>query len=153
MKVYLAPDVILSYIIGSNRKVDDLFFKIETGEIDAVVSTLTWYEVIACLKQVDNVNFARMGNVCYTCEFLVYPEGKTFKDIEFPPIAQGRIDRIRNLAHKPDEEELIPDIVKKPKYPGPDLTCFVCKKDLLEPKESNGVWKCPDKNCDSHLGD
>ena len=40
----------------------------------------------------------------------------------------------------------------KDEWKGPNLTCFVCKKDLIEPTQKGEVWKCPDKECDSYLG-
>ena len=145
MKVYLAPDVVLSYIIGNSKKVDELFQKIGNGDMDAVVSTLTWYEVVGCLQQVDDVNYVRMADVIYTCEIMLYPEGKSLQDIEFPKIPQDRIDSIRNISFKYSDSQK--DII------GPDLKCWICRKDLIEPKTPGGVWLCPDKKCDSHMGD
>jgi len=36
---------------------------------------------------------------------------------------------------------------------GPDLTCFVCGKELNPPRSDGEVWTCPDEDCDAHLGD
>ena len=46
------------------------------------------------------------------------------------------------------------DVVKN--MLGPDLTCFVCGRDLIKRKNKKyfdqSDFYCPDKDCDSHQG-
>jgi len=140
-KIYLAPDVVLSYLIGTNPEAERIFDLIEMGEYEGVISNLTWYETLASVKEKDNLIFSRLGRVAFICNFMSFPDDGTIKE-EVGKIRPQRIYNLRQLAGCKDK-----------KLPGPDLTCFVCKKDLIEPKEVGGVWKCPDETCDSHLGD
>jgi len=99
MKIYLAPDVILSYILGTSIKIDELFLEIDDGKHKGIISTVAWYEVVACLKQSDEVNYKRLADVCFICEFMKYPDEGTLKE-QIKQISQERIDKLRNLAHE-----------------------------------------------------
>ena len=99
MKIYLAPDVILSYILKTSHKVDELFLEIDDGKHQGIISTVAWYEVLACLKQTDNISYKRLADVCFICEFMKFPDEGILKE-QIKQISQERIDKLRNLAYE-----------------------------------------------------
>ena len=98
MKAYLAPDIMLSYILRKNKNVDSIFDKIIEGKIIGVVSNYAWYEVISCIKKSDKVNYKRLADICFYCEFILFPEKTSLKDMIKNPIKKERIKRLRKIA-------------------------------------------------------
>jgi len=70
----------------------------------------------------------------------------SFISLCFKDIAECK----RTKANPTDDWETLRANINTKNY-APDLTCFVCKRDLYF--GGNGIWKCPDEKCDSHLGD
>lgn len=86
-KAFLAPDVILRYLIKEDEDVEKLLDLAEEGKVDLVTSDFAIYEAISSLKE--KVNKEKLCRLFYLVEIIPSPKIK---------IDESRIEHLRDVA-------------------------------------------------------
>ena len=97
IRAYLAPDVILKFLVGKDEKVNDLLKLPQKKEMSLVVSNFALYEAVECLKEGELI-LDNLKKLLYVTETMAFPENKSIQEFLGKQSFAERKKKLRKTA-------------------------------------------------------
>ena len=97
IRAYLAPDVILKFLVGKDEKVNELLGLPQKKEMSLVVSNFALYEAVECLEEGELI-LANLKKLLYVTETMTFPENKSIQEFLGKQSFKERKKKLRKVA-------------------------------------------------------
>ena len=97
IKAYLAPDVILKFLVGNDEKTNKLFDMEQKDSMRFIISNYALYEAVQSLNEGELI-LNNLKKLLYVTEFMVFPAEKSIEEFFRGYSFEERKGKLRKIA-------------------------------------------------------